>query len=106
MYMLCAHNVVTIEQALIMSSIVNKMEQRIQLRASDEEKTLLKLASELAGFRNLTNFIMKTMINESRRVLKDHCSHTLSARDSEIIINSLLNPPEPNEKLKKLLRIK
>ncbi len=82
------------------------MEERIQLRASNEEKTLLKLASEVAGFRNLTNFIMNTMINESKRVLREHKNHILSERDGEIILNSVINPPIPNEKLKKLLKIK
>jgi uncharacterized protein (DUF1778 family) len=89
-----------------MSSVANKMEERIQIRASDEEKSLLRLACEIAGFRNLTNFIMKTMINESRRVLREHGSRTLSARDSEMVIKSLMNPPKPNEKLKFLLKNK
>jgi|JI10StandDraft_1071094.scaffolds.fasta_scaffold195818_3 uncharacterized protein (DUF1778 family) len=89
-----------------MSTIANRMDERIQIRASNEEKTLLKLASEAAGFRNLTNFIMNTMINESRRVLKEQGNRTLSERDSEIIISSLMDPPKPNDKLKRLLKLK
>lgn len=89
-----------------MGTIAHKMDDRIQLRATNEEKTLLKLASEAAGFRNLTNFIMKTMISESRRILIQQGTRMLSDRDSEIIVSSLINPPKPNEKLKKLLKIK
>jgi uncharacterized protein (DUF1778 family) len=89
-----------------MSTLAHKMDDRIQIRASNDEKALLKLASEAAGFRNLTTFIMNTMINESRRVLRDQGRQILSERDSEIILNSLINPPAPNERLKKLLKIK
>lgn len=89
-----------------MSTLARKMDDRIQLRASNDEKALLKLACEAAGFRNLTTFIMNTMINESRRVLRDQGRQVLSERDSEIILDSLINPPAPNERLKKLLKIK
>lgn len=89
-----------------MATLAHKMDDRIQLRASYEEKSLLKLASEAAGFRNLTTFIMNTMINESKRVLREQGDRTLSERDSEIILSSLINPPMPNERLKKLLKIK
>jgi uncharacterized protein (DUF1778 family) len=89
-----------------MSTLAHRMDERIQIRASNEEKTLLRLASEAAGFRNLTNFIMNTMINESKRVLREQGSHTLSDRDSDLIIKSLINPPKPNDELKRLLKIK
>ena len=89
-----------------MNTLANKMDNRIQIRASNDEKNLLKLASEARGFRNLTSFIMNTMINESRRILKNQENQILSERDSEIILNSLINPPAPNEQLKKLLKIK
>ena len=89
-----------------MTALAHKMDERIQIRASNEEKTLLKLASEAAGFRNLTTFIMNTMINESKRILRTEGQKVFSKRDSSIILNSLINPPEPNEHLKKLLKIK
>lgn len=87
-----------------MSLVMRKMEERIQLRASTEEKNLLKIACELAGFRNLTTFIMNTMKNECRKVLKEHGGRTLSAKDSEIIVNAIINFPKANTNLKKLLR--
>jgi uncharacterized protein (DUF1778 family) len=89
-----------------MPTIAHKMDERIQLRASNDEKALLKLAAEAAGFRNLTTFIMNTMINESKRILRTEGQKILSERDSAIILNSLINAPEPNEHLKKLLKIK
>jgi uncharacterized protein (DUF1778 family) len=85
---------------------MKRLDERIQLRTSNTEKVLLKQACELAGFRNLTTFIMNTMINECRRVLKEHGNRILSARDSERVINALMNPPQPNASLKKLLEIK
>ena len=89
-----------------MNTLAHKMDNRIQIRASNDEKTLLKLASEARGFRNLTSFIMNTMINESRRILRNQGGQVLSERDSEMILNSLINPPAPNKDLKKLLKIK
>lgn len=89
-----------------MNTLAHKMDDRIQIRTSNDEKTLLKLASEAAGFRNLTTFIMNTMINESKRILRDQGRQVLTERDTEIILNSLINPPAPNERLRKLLKIK
>jgi uncharacterized protein (DUF1778 family) len=89
-----------------MSTTAHRLDERIQLRASQEEKTLLKLASEAAGFRNLTTFIMNTMLNESKRLLREQRQQVLSEKDSVIILKSLMNPPTPNETLKKLLKIK
>lgn len=89
-----------------MSVTTKKLDERIQLRTSQDEKHLLQLACELQGFRNLTAFIMNTMVNECKRVLKEHGGHTLSAKDSKLAIEALINPPKPNEKLTKLLKEK
>jgi uncharacterized protein (DUF1778 family) len=45
------------------------LDERINLRASRSEKSLLKSASELAGFRDLTTFIMTTMRRESLKLI-------------------------------------
>jgi uncharacterized protein (DUF1778 family) len=89
-----------------MSHTAQKMDDRIQLRANNEEKALLKLASQVAGFRNLTTYIMNTMINESRKVLREQGKRVLSEKDSEIVLNSLINPPIPNENLRRFLKSK
>lgn len=89
-----------------MSIARKKLDERIQLRASHEEKQLLQLACELQGFRNLTAFIMNTMIYECKQVLKEHGGHNLSAKDSELVLEALTNPPKPNKELIALLKNK
>lgn len=89
-----------------MSTTSKKLDERIQLRTSREEKQLLQLACELQGFRNLTAFIMNTMLHECKKVLKEHGDLHLSKRDSTMVIDALTNPPKPNTKLLKLLKDK
>lgn len=75
----------------------------INMRATEQEKTFLQEAAELAGFSNLTNFIMTAARREANRILSD--THTLyvSLKDWESVNRMIAEPPEPNKELKKLL---
>lgn len=89
-----------------MRAAAKHLDERINMRASKEEKSLLESASELAGFRDLTTFIMTTMRRESMRLINEHGAQYLSDRDRDIILNLLASPPKPNENLRKLLKQK
>lgn len=75
----------------------------IAMRTTHVEKDFLLKASELAGFSNLTNFILTAARKEAVHVLNDmHATH-LSQRDWNKVVDLIENPPEPNEALKDLL---
>ena len=78
-------------------------EERISMRTNIETKRYLEAAAVLSGFNNLTTFIMTTAYKEAQRIINDSSSRVLSNRDRDLVLNLLNNPPEPNQKLKKLL---
>ena len=75
----------------------------INMRATTQEKLLLEKAAAVAGFSNLTNFMMTAARKEAMRILNDTNATYLSPHDWEIVSNLLSNPPEPNKNLKTLL---
>lgn len=75
----------------------------INMRTTNEEKLFLQKASEIAGFSNLTNFIMTAARREAVRIVSDQSTTYVSSADWELANKLISNPPEPNEHLKKLL---
>ncbi len=78
----------------------------INMRSTEQEKLLLQKAAELAGFSNLTNFIMTAARKEATRVLSDMHVSYIPARAWQEATTLIENPPEPNQALKKLLNKK
>jgi len=76
----------------------------LNMRATAEEKSFFQKAAELAGFSNLTNFIMTAVRKEANRVLSDTHTSYVSAPDWELVNNLVSHPPRPNKKIKKLMR--
>lgn len=75
----------------------------LNMRTTPQEKSFLQNAAELAGFSNLTNFIMTAARKEAIRILSDTNTTYLSANDWDQVSKLITNPPEPNQKLKDLL---
>jgi uncharacterized protein (DUF1778 family) len=73
------------------------------MRATKEEKQFLLEAATLAGFTNLTSFIMVAAKKEAQQVIERHHQRILSDRDRDIVLQALEHPPEPNKHLKQLL---
>lgn len=81
-----------------MASLVN---DRIDVRISKEQKELIKYASELKGFKNLTEFVVFCVSNEATKIIIENNQILKSIEDKKVFLNALLNPPKPNAKLKK-----
>ena len=78
----------------------------ITMRTTEKEKRYLQNAAELAGFSNLTNFIMTAARKEANRIMSDMNTTYVSAKDWDKINTLLENPPKPNESLVALLKDK
>ena len=76
----------------------------INMRTTEQEKLFLQSAAELAGFSNLTNFVMTAARQEAARILSDSHTSYVSAKDWELVNNLIENPPKPNKPLKALLK--
>jgi uncharacterized protein (DUF1778 family) len=77
--------------------------ERLEARLTASQKELLQQAAELEG-RSLTDFVIDSAQTAARHVIRDHQLLELTARDSEVFVNALLNPPAPNAKLRRAFR--
>lgn len=74
---------------------------RIDVRISKEQKELIKYASNLCGFKSLTEFIVYSINKEANEVIIEHNQVLKSIEDKKIFLTAILNPSEPNAALKK-----
>ena len=69
-------------------------EDRIELRATKEEKRLLATAAAYERL-DVTSYIMRNVLPSARKVVDRAERIVLSERDSKRILRLLENPPEP-----------
>ena len=73
-------------------------QDRIELRATSEEKHLLASAAAYERL-DLTTFVMRQALPAARSVVESHERIVLSARDAKRVLALLENPPEPTPAL-------
>ena len=73
-------------------------EDRIELRATKEEKLLLAAAAAYERL-DVTSFIMRNVLPTAREVVDRAERIVLSARDSKRVLELLENPPKPTPPL-------
>ncbi|SRR5258706_1285182 len=74
-------------------------EDRLAARLSSVLKKLFQKAASLEG-TTLTEFVINSARQAAKRVIQEHEIITLSDRDRRVFMEALLNPPEPNQKLR------
>jgi len=72
---------------------------RLEARVSRDQKALFQRAAELRG-RTLTDFVIASVHDAAMRVIEETRTIRLSAADSRAFAEALLNPREPNRRLK------
>ena len=77
--------------------------ERLEARVTREQKELIEHAAELEG-RSITDFVVASAQSAARQVIQDHESLKLTARDREVFVQALLNPPQPTDKLRQAVR--
>jgi len=73
-------------------------EDRIELRATKEEKRILATAAAYERL-DVTSFIMRNVLPTAREVVDRAERIVLSERDSVRVLKLLENPPKPNSAL-------
>ncbi|MCT7983463.1 DUF1778 domain-containing protein [Laspinema sp. A4] len=76
-----------------------KLRARLEAQSSPETKALIEKAAYLQGL-SLNDFIVSTVQAEAIRVIQEHQTLKLSQEDSVAFANSILNPPQLNDKIK------
>ena len=72
--------------------------ERLVARTTPEVKALIQRAADLTG-QSVTEFLVGSALTAAEETIRAHEVIRLSARDSAILIEALLNPPQPNEAL-------
>lgn len=73
--------------------------ERLEARVTPEQKARIQRAADLEG-RSLTEFVVTHLEADAERTISEHEVITFSPRDSDLFFKTLINPPEPNEKLR------
>ena len=73
---------------------------RLEARVSAAQKSLFQQAAALSG-RTLSEFVVASAQDAARRVIAEHESILLSREEQLAFVKALLNPPEPNARLKR-----
>jgi len=76
---------------------------RMHLRLDARSKRKLELAAAYEE-SSVTEFVRANAVAAAERVIEAHERIVLSATDWDIFHDALLNPPEPNQKLKDAAR--
>jgi uncharacterized protein (DUF1778 family) len=74
--------------------------ERLGFRVDKQTKALIERAAELEQ-RKLTDFCVATLTEAARRTISEHETLVLSERDRRAFFDALVNPPEPNERLRR-----
>ena len=73
---------------------------RIEARISPEALDVVKRAAEIQG-RSVSDFVVSAAQEIAQRTIEDTTIIRLSIEDQRLMLDAILNPPEPNEALRK-----
>ncbi|MGH9604397.1 MAG: DUF1778 domain-containing protein [Terracidiphilus sp.] len=73
--------------------------ERTEARLRPEQKARIERAARLKGL-SFSDFIVQNADEAAIRTIQLHTSWTLEDRDRDRFVQALLNPPEPNARLK------
>ena len=79
-----------------MASKAAARDERIEIRATQEEKRVLARAAAEERL-DMTSFIMRSALPAAREVIEKADRIVLSARDTELVLDLLENPPKPTK---------
>ena len=74
---------------------------RFEARITEEQKALFLQAAALGGHHTLSDFIVTSAQEKAIALVREHEILQLFGQDRSIFIDALLNPPAPNQKLRK-----
>ena len=77
--------------------------QRLETRATAEQKTLIEHAAALQG-RTVTDFVLTSVQDAARQAIEEHRQLELSVRGSQAFVHALLYPKPVNDRLRDTVR--
>lgn len=77
--------------------------ERLEARVSAEIKALFQEAATIEG-RSLSDFVIRSAIEAAQRTIRENEWVELSRRDRIAFVQTLLNRPPPNARLRKAMQ--
>ncbi|MEX0815672.1 MAG: DUF1778 domain-containing protein [Dongiaceae bacterium] len=77
--------------------------ERLGFRVDGRTKALVARAARIEH-RNLTDYCLTALAEAALRTIEQHETLVLSQRDREVFFETLVDPPEINERLKKAFK--
>ena len=77
--------------------------QRLEARLPADAKAVIQHAANIRG-RSLSDFVVSSALEAAVKTIREHEVIVLSARDSVMFVEAILNPQGPNEALLKAAR--
>ena len=74
---------------------------RIDIRINSSQKELIKYASEIRGFKSVSEFVVYCVNTEATKIIRENSKVLNTIEDKKIFLDAILNPPSPNSELKK-----
>ncbi len=74
--------------------------ERLEARVTAEQKALFERAADLSG-RSLTDFVVTAVQEAANAEIERQKVTRLSREESIAFVEAILNPPEPNEALRR-----
>jgi uncharacterized protein (DUF1778 family) len=83
---------------------IKERKTRFDARIPEAQKALFEKAAGLAGYRTLTDFLISSAQEKANAIIEHHNMILASLKDQEIFFNNIIDPPKPNENLKKAFK--
>lgn len=77
---------------------------RLELRLTKQKKTFFEEIAALGGFKSLSEFIVHSADQQANKIAEGHKKILASKEDRRIFFDALMNPPKPNQALKKAFK--
>ena len=74
---------------------------RFDTRIPKDQKELFQYATELGGFKTLSEFVIYSAKVQAEIIIQKHASVLASKKDAKIFFEAIMNPPAANAELKK-----
>jgi uncharacterized protein (DUF1778 family) len=76
---------------------------RFDARLNEEQKILIQRAADLEG-RSMTDFVLHSAETAAERTIAERAMLILSARETEVFVDAILNPARPGRVLRAAAR--
>jgi uncharacterized protein (DUF1778 family) len=88
---------IVIEGIMARAAYAEGRSERLDARVTPEEKRVIETAASIRGI-SVTDLLRTSVRDAAVRIIRENEVLALTARESKIFVELLMNPPKPNRK--------